>query len=43
MLALAAQGILEPRRADTVPLDKAAHAYRAFRAGEHRGRWVLTG
>ncbi|MDN3358629.1 zinc-binding dehydrogenase [Actinomadura sp. DC4] len=42
MLALTAQGVLEPRRAGTVPLDKAAHAYRAFRAGGHRGRWVLT-
>jgi D-arabinose 1-dehydrogenase-like Zn-dependent alcohol dehydrogenase len=42
MLALTAQGILEPRRAGTVPLDEAAYAYRALRAGGHRGRWVLT-
>ncbi|MFB4278084.1 alcohol dehydrogenase catalytic domain-containing protein [Nonomuraea sp. MTCD27] len=43
MLALTARGTLEPRRAGTVPLDRAAYAYRAFRAGGHRGRWVLTG
>jgi D-arabinose 1-dehydrogenase-like Zn-dependent alcohol dehydrogenase len=43
MLALTAQGVLEPRRAGTAPLDKAAYAYRAFRTGGHRGRWVLTG
>ncbi|MFB4266541.1 hypothetical protein [Nonomuraea sp. GTA35] len=36
------QALLEPRRAGTVPLDEAAYAYRAFRAGGHRGRWVLT-
>jgi NADPH:quinone reductase-like Zn-dependent oxidoreductase len=43
MLALTAQGVLEPRRAGTAPLDKAGYAYRAFRTGGHRGRWVLTG
>ncbi|MFF3443401.1 zinc-binding dehydrogenase [Streptosporangium sp. NPDC002721] len=42
MLALTARGVLEPRRAGTVPLEEAAHAYRAFRDGAHRGRWVLT-
>ncbi|MGI8330406.1 alcohol dehydrogenase catalytic domain-containing protein [Actinomadura scrupuli] len=41
-LALTARGVLEPRRAGTVPLGEAAHAYRTFRAGGHRGRWVLT-
>jgi hypothetical protein len=43
VLALTARGVLEPRPAGTVPLDKAAHAYRAFRAGGHRGRWAVTG
>ncbi|MFC7381841.1 alcohol dehydrogenase catalytic domain-containing protein [Sphaerisporangium rhizosphaerae] len=42
MLALTARGVLEPRRAGTVPMEKAAYAYRAFRDGAHRGRWVLT-
>ncbi|MEU7765233.1 zinc-binding dehydrogenase [Nocardia sp. NPDC049190] len=42
MLNLTAQGVLEPRRAGTVPLAEAADAYRAFRSGGHRGRWVLT-
>ncbi|MFG1709494.1 alcohol dehydrogenase catalytic domain-containing protein [Nonomuraea sp. M3C6] len=42
MLELTAQRILEPRRAGTLPLDKAIHAYRTFRTGGHRGRWVLT-
>jgi NADPH:quinone reductase-like Zn-dependent oxidoreductase len=41
MLGLAARGILESRRAGTLPLADAAPAYRAFRAGGQRGRWVL--
>jgi NADPH:quinone reductase-like Zn-dependent oxidoreductase len=42
MLALTAQGVLEPRRAGTLPMAKAAEAYRAVRDGGGRGRWVLT-
>lgn len=42
MLALTARGVLEPRRAGTLPLEEAAYAYRAFRDGAHRGRWMLT-
>lgn len=42
MLTLAAEGILEARRAGTLPLAGAAEAYRSFRAGGQRGRWILT-
>jgi NADPH:quinone reductase-like Zn-dependent oxidoreductase len=42
LLALTADGTLEPRRAATVSFDKAAAAYEAFRGGGQRGRWVLT-
>ncbi|WP_433286518.1 alcohol dehydrogenase catalytic domain-containing protein [Pseudonocardia sp. CA-142604] len=42
MLTLTAKGILEARRVGTLPLDEATRAYRALRAGGHRGRWVLT-
>ncbi|MEV6845722.1 zinc-binding dehydrogenase [Actinoplanes sp. NPDC051411] len=42
MLGLTARGVLEPRRTGTLPLAEAASAYRAFRAGGQRGRWVLT-
>ncbi|MGW3247869.1 zinc-binding dehydrogenase [Streptomyces sp. NPDC001070] len=42
MLELTAQGVLEARRAGTVPLEQAARAYQALRSGGQRGRWVLT-
>jgi NADPH:quinone reductase-like Zn-dependent oxidoreductase len=42
MLTLTAKGILEARRGATLPLAEATRAYRALRAGGHRGRWVLT-
>lgn len=42
LLALTAEGRLEARRAGTVPLADADRAYRAFRRGGQRGRWVLT-
>ncbi|WIX98606.1 zinc-binding dehydrogenase [Amycolatopsis mongoliensis] len=42
LLALTADGTLEPRRAATVNFEKAASAYEAFRGGGQRGRWVLT-
>ncbi|MEU4098930.1 zinc-binding dehydrogenase [Streptomyces sp. NPDC026673] len=42
MLELTAQGVLEARRAGTVPLEQAARAYQALRGGGGRGRWVLT-
>ncbi|MEH1164006.1 NADP-dependent oxidoreductase [Micromonospora sp. CPCC 205539] len=42
LLGLTARGVLEPRRAGAFPLAEAASAYRALRAGGHRGRWVLT-
>ena len=42
MLALTAQGVVEVRRAGTIPLRNATAAYAAFRAGGSRGRWVIT-
>ncbi|GAA3079518.1 NADP-dependent oxidoreductase [Pseudonocardia yunnanensis] len=42
MLALTAQGVLESRRAGTIPLRNATAAYAKFRAGGFRGRWVIT-
>ncbi|MFJ6696514.1 NADP-dependent oxidoreductase [Streptomyces sp. NPDC091272] len=42
VLQLAAEGILEPRRAGIVPLDDATRAYSLLTKGGHRGRWVIT-
>jgi NADPH:quinone reductase-like Zn-dependent oxidoreductase len=41
LLALAAEGVLEPRIAGRVPLTEAAVAYDAVAAGGVRGRWLL--
>ncbi|MCE7007792.1 zinc-binding dehydrogenase [Kibdelosporangium philippinense] len=42
MLALTAKGVLEARRAGTVPFEETKVAYEALVMGGQRGRWVLT-
>ncbi|MEU3272978.1 zinc-binding dehydrogenase [Saccharomonospora sp. NPDC006951] len=42
LLALAAEGVLEPRVAGKVPLTEAATAYGKVAGGGQRGRWLLV-